>query len=69
MQYAAILSATSFPNLSNVINIAAGTSIPAIGSALDGSLLSAPNPYDATVTGVELPILIPAQYPGASLRR
>ncbi len=69
VQYSAILSATSFPNLTNVVNIALGTTLPAFGSALDGSLLAVPNPYDAIVTGVELPILIPAEYPGASLRR
>lgn len=43
--------------------------LPAFGSALDDSLTAAPNPYDATATGAELPILIPAEYPGASLRR
>lgn len=68
VQYAAILSAASFPNLSNVVNIALGTAIPAIGSALDGSLLASPNPYDATVLGVELPILIPGTFPGSALR-
>lgn len=69
VQYAAILSAISAPNLTNVVNVALGTTLPAFGSALDGSLLAAPNPYDAVVTGIELPILIPAEFPGASLRR
>ena len=38
-------------------------------SALDGSLLAAPNPYEAVVTGIALPILRPGEYPGAALRR
>lgn len=67
VQYAAVLSAASFPNLSNVVNTALGVSIPPIGSAVDTSFLAAPNPYTVTITGVELPILIPGQYPGASL--
>lgn len=69
VQYAAILSATSFPNLTNVVNIALGVPIPPIGSALDGALLAAPNPYTANVVGVELPIIIPGTFPGSSLRR
>ncbi len=69
VQYAAVISAVSLPGLTNVVNFALGTSIPAIGSAIDGSLLAAPNPYEATVTAVELPILRPGEYPGSSLRR
>lgn len=69
VQYAAVVSAASLPNLTNVVNLALGTAIPAIGSALDGSLLAVPNPYEATVTGIELPILRPGEYPGAALRR
>mgnify|MGYP000405561182 CR=1 FL=1 len=69
VQYAAVVSALSLPGLTNVVNFALGTSIPAIGSALDGSLIAAPNPYEATVSGVELPILRPGEYPGSSLRR
>lgn len=69
VQYAAVVSAVSLPNLTNVVNVALGTSIPAIGSALDGSLLAAPNPYEAVVTGIALPILRPGEYPGAALRR
>ena len=69
VQYAAIVSAQSFPNLLNVVNLALGTSIPAIGSALDGSLLAAPNPYDVTVDDVRLPIFKAGVYAGSSLRR
>ncbi|MGQ3058514.1 MAG: hypothetical protein ACT6T0_15105, partial [Nevskia sp.] len=69
VQYAAVVSALSLPNLTNVVNFALGTAIPPIGSALDGSLLAAPNPYEATVTDVALPILRPGEYPGSSLRR
>ena len=69
VQYSAIISASGLPNLTNVVNTAFGTSIPPIASAIDGSPLATPNPYTSTVTGVELPILIPGQYPGASLRR
>jgi pimeloyl-ACP methyl ester carboxylesterase len=67
VQYAAVLSAQSFPNLLNVVNFALGTSIPAVGSALDGSLLAAPNPYDVTVEGVGLPILKAGTYAGSRL--
>lgn len=37
----------------------------AVGGA--GSLVGPPNPYSVTLTGVELPILIPGTYPGSSL--
>ena len=67
VQYAAVLSAQSVPNLLNVVNFAFGTSIPAIGSALDGSLLAAPNPHDVTVEGVGLPILKAGTYAGSRL--
>lgn len=69
VQYAALLSATSLPGLTNVVNVALGTSIPAVGSAIDGSLIAAPNPYEAAVTAIELPILRPGEYPQAALRR
>ncbi|WP_293373414.1 CocE/NonD family hydrolase [Nevskia sp.] len=69
VQYAAVVSALSVPNLANVVNIALGTAIPAIGSALDTNLVAAPNPYQATVTAIELPILRPGEYPASRLIR
>jgi len=36
-------------------------------SPIDPSFVALPNPYTVTATGVELPILIPGQYPSSSL--
>lgn len=67
VQYAAVLSAASLPGASNVVNTALGLSIPPVASALDTSVLALPNPYTVTFTHLELPILVPGQYPGSSL--
>lgn len=69
VQYAAVVSAASIPNATKIINVAAGTSIPPVTSALqpEGAALTVPNIYNVTMTNVELPILIPGTYPGSSL--
>ncbi len=67
VQYSAVLSAASVPGATNVVNVALGTTIPPIASGLDGSILAVPNPYAVTATDIELPILIPGQFPGSSL--
>ena len=67
IQYAAVLSAASLPNATNVVNTALGTPIPPVASAIDTSFVATPNPYTVTATGVELPILIPGQYAGSRL--
>jgi ABC-2 type transport system ATP-binding protein len=69
VQYSAVVSASSIPNATNVVNTALGTPIPPITSALQpaGVALNVPNIYDVTATNVELPIVIPGTYPGSSL--
>lgn len=67
VQYAAVLSAASVPGATNVVNTVLHTSIPPVLSALDTSFIAPPNPYSVTATQVELPILIPGQYPGSRL--
>ena len=71
VQYSAVVSASSIPNATNVVNSALGTPIPPVTSALQpaGVALNVPNIYDATLTGVELPILVPGTYPGSSLSK
>jgi len=71
VQYAAVVSAASIPNATKIINVALGTSIPPVTSALQpvGTALNVPNIYNVTMTNVELPILIPGTYPGSSLSR
>lgn len=62
IQYSAVVSAASAPNLPFVIGSIAGLPIPAIavGPAL-------PNPYSVSITGAELPILTVGVYPGSVL--
>ncbi len=67
VQYSAVLSAASAPGATNIVNMVLGTSIPPIASALDTSIVAVPNPYSVSITGVELPILIPGQYAGSAL--
>ena len=71
VQYAAVVSAASVPNATKIINVAVGTSIPPVASALQpvGTAVTVPNIYNVTMTQVELPILIPGMYPGSSLSR
>lgn len=67
VQYSAVVSAASLPNATNVVRTALGVPIPPVLSALDLSALALPNPYSVRFTGIELPILVPGQYPGSSL--
>lgn len=67
IQYAAVVSAASAPNAVNLVNTALHQAIPSVTSSIDASFIAVPNPYVFTATGVELPILIPGQYPGSSL--
>lgn len=69
VQYAAVVSAASIPNATKIINVAVGTSIPPVTSALqpEGTALTVPNIYNVTMTGVELPVLIPGTYSGSRL--
>jgi ABC-2 type transport system ATP-binding protein len=67
VQYSAVLSAASAPGATNIVNMVLGTSVPPIASALDTSIVAVPNPYAVTITDVELPILVPGQYPGSAL--
>lgn len=71
VQFSAVVSAASIPNATKIINVAAGTSIPPVTSALqpEGTALTVPNIYNVTMSKVELPILIPGTYPGSSLSR
>ncbi len=67
VQYAAIVSASSLPNATNVVNFALGTQIPPVTSALDLSTAAVPNVYNVSATDVELPILVPGAYPRSRL--
>lgn len=67
VQYSAVLSAASAPGASNIVNMVLGTPIPPVASALDTSIVAPPNPYSVSITGLELPILVPGQYPGSAL--
>jgi ABC-2 type transport system ATP-binding protein len=69
VQYAAVVSAASIPNATKIINVAAGTAIPPVTSALqpEGAALSVPNIYNVTMSNVELPVLLPGTYAGSSL--
>ncbi len=67
VQYSAVLSAASAPGATNIVNMVLGTSIPPIASALDTSIAAPPNPYSVSITNLELPVLVPGQYPGSTL--
>lgn len=67
VQYSAVISASNAPGATNIANTALGASIPPVTSAIDLSALNPPNPYNVTATQVELPILVPGQYPGSRL--
>lgn len=67
VQYAAVVSAASLPNATNVVSSVLGQPIPPIASAIDSAFIAPPNPYVFNAAGVELPILVPGQYPGSSL--
>lgn len=71
VQFSAVVSAASIPNATKIVNVAAGTAIPPVTSALQplGAALTVPNIYNVTMTNVELPILIPGTYAGSSLSR
>lgn len=64
VQYAAVVSVTSLPNLPSVVGSVAGLPIPAIGIGP-----SSANPYSVSITGAELPILQPGIYPGSVLSK
>ena len=71
VQYSAVISAASVPNATNIVNTAFGTPIPPVLSALspEAAVVAVPNIYQITATGVELPILVPGQFPGSSLSK
>lgn len=72
-QHAQFAPAFTGPNASGVtgltVLVPGAPTLPPLLSALDPvlGLIAMPNPYAVVVTDVELPILIPGQYPGSSL--
>jgi hypothetical protein len=68
VQYAAIVGAEGLSGLTGIINYALGSSIPPVTSALEPLLgLLYIDPYSVSASDVELPILVPGQYPHSRL--
>lgn len=70
VQYAAVVSAEGITGLTGIVTYISGIPVPPITSALEPVLgLLYVNPYTATATNVQLPILVPGTYAGSSLSR
>ncbi len=68
IQYAAIVSAEGLSGVTGLVSTIAGVPIPPITSSLEPVLgLLYINPYTVTASDIELPILVPGQYPNSSL--
>lgn len=68
VQYGAIASAQGVAGLTGIIRFATGAPVPPITSALEPVLgLLYLNPYSASVSDVQLPILVPGRYAGSRL--
>ena len=68
IQYAAIVSAEGISGLTGIIDYLLNVPIPPVTSALEPVLgLLYVNPYTATATDVQLPILVPGTYAGSRL--
>jgi ABC-2 type transport system ATP-binding protein len=68
-EFSAVVSGHSLAGLPGVVYYVEGKPTPPLLSALDplADILALPNPYEVTASDVELPILIPGQYPGSAL--
>jgi ABC-2 type transport system ATP-binding protein len=68
IQYAAIVSGIGLTGITGVVGYIGGVSIPPVASSLEPVLgLLYVNPYTATATDVQLPILVPGTYSGSKL--
>lgn len=68
VQYAAIVSAQGLSGVTGIVSFIADVPIPPITSALQPVLgLVYINPYTASVSDVQLPILVPGTYAGSQL--
>lgn len=70
VQYAAVISASAFPGAPGVVTYVSGQEVPPITSGLNPVTgLTYINPLSVQLTDVQLPIVVPGQFPNSALSR